>query len=133
MKLLLLFVSVINTLYVAADNLDVKAWQSVHDTVYFPESDVAEVTSKPNTGISFSGGGSRSYIASMGYLGGLHKLGLMQNVRYIIGVSGGSWATAVYSYYQGSDTIGDEELLGPVIMPEDIVYEVCMIYTKCSL
>ena len=47
----------------------------------------------------FLGGGSRSYVASIGYLGALHELGLMEDVRYITGISGGSWATAVYSYY----------------------------------
>jgi hypothetical protein len=35
---------------------------------------------------------------SLGYLLGLHELGLLKTTRYIAGVSGGAWATAAYSY-----------------------------------
>lgn len=35
---------------------------------------------------------------------------------------GGSWATAVYSYYQNS-SVSDSVLLGPVVQPDDIEYE----------
>ena len=34
-------------------------------------------------------------------------------------VSGGAWATSVYSYFQ-HDEISDATMLGPVVMPEDI-------------
>ena len=37
-------------------------------------------------------------------------------------VSGGGWATSVYSFYQ-DDSVSDATMLGPVVMPEDIVYE----------
>ncbi len=63
--------------------------------------------------------GACSYIASLGYLAALHQLGLMPKVRYISGISGGSWATLMYSYAQNSSS--DDVLLGPIVPPELIV------------
>lgn len=107
------------------DALNVNAWQtekgkypSLED---FPESAYDDIMSRPNTAIAFSGGGSRSYAATMGYLAGLTELGLMDNVRYISGISGGSWATAVYSYAQNN--VPDDVMLGPIVAPADIVYD----------
>ena len=99
------------------------AWQNIHSNVHqmtFPEDSYADIASKSNVGISFSGGGDRSFTASIGYLAGIHELGVMENIKYMVGVSGGSWATMVYSYYQ-DDSISDDTMLGPVIFPADIV------------
>jgi len=74
--------------------------------------------SKPNTGIAFTGGGSRSYQASVGYLAALHELGLMDKVRYVSGISGGNWATLGYTYAQNK--VDDSVLLGPVVSPADL-------------
>ena len=46
----------------------------------------------------------------------------MDSVRYILGSSGGSWASVVYTYYQHED-IPDSVMLGPVVFPEDITLE----------
>ena len=102
-------------------SFEAKAWQNNENGFKFPEADLPNISSKPKTGISFSGGGSRSYIASLGYLSALRDLDLIDNIRYIVGVSGGSWATIVYSYFQNDD-IDDDTLLGPIISPSDIVY-----------
>ena len=64
----------------------------------WPEQKIAAIAGRPLTGIAFSGGGSRSYAVSLSYIAALHELGLMDNVRYVTGISGGSWATAVYAY-----------------------------------
>ena len=64
----------------------------------WPEQKIAAIAGRPLTGIAFSGGGSRSYAISLSYIAALHELGLMDNVRYVTGISGGSWATAVYAY-----------------------------------
>ena len=52
-----------------------QAWQSQETTYTFPEMDFEEIMEKPNVGITFSGGGDRSYIASIGYLAAFHELG----------------------------------------------------------
>ena len=70
---------------------------------------------KPNTGVCFSGGGTRAMTATMGQLRALAHLGLIPDIRYISCVSGGSWATTIYTYYNGH---GD--LLGPVTPAQDI-------------
>lgn len=101
---------------------DVKAWQSIRSDVHdmqFPENAYSDVSSRPNVGISFSGGGDRAFTASIGYLAGIHELGGIDSAKYMVGVSGGSWATVVYSYYQ-DDSVDDMTMLGPVVRPADI-------------
>lgn len=66
---------------------------------FFPEFEKKEIMDKPSTGICFSGGGYRSYIATLGYLRGLLDLGLLDTTRYMFGISGGSWAVLLFSYY----------------------------------
>lgn len=51
----------------------------------------------------------------------LNQLGLMKNVRYIGGISGGAWATTSYTYAQ--NIASDEEYLGEIVDPKDITYE----------
>lgn len=105
-----------------AENLKAKAWQcfSKYPTEeVFPETEM--LSSKPNTAIGFSGGGSRAYGATMGYLAALHELDLLKNVRYIGGISGGSWATAAFTYVQ--NVSDDSVFLGPIVQPEDIVHD----------
>lgn len=41
------------------------------------------------------------------------------HIRYILGSSGGSWATIVYSYFQHAD-VSDHTMLGKVVMPANI-------------
>ena len=54
--------------------LNVKAWKQRSDGPVdftdFPESKYHGLRKKPNTGIVFSGGGSRAYVAAIGYLSG---------------------------------------------------------------
>lgn len=87
----------------------------------FPEQSDARIMARPNTGIGFTGGGSRSYIAAAGYLAALTELGLMDNVRYVTGISGGNWATLAYMYAQNK--VDDSVLLGPIVDPADITRE----------
>lgn len=69
----------------------------------------AAATSDETCGICFSGGGTRSCAATIGYLRGLRRLGLLSNIDYITGVSGGSWAVALYKFARPS--IGEDTLL----------------------
>jgi hypothetical protein len=104
---------------VTSIDLNFKAWQSANNYPVpsdFPELQDETVTSRPNTAIAFTGGGSRSFLASIGYLAGLNELGqsiyfsplasppshtgLIPNIRYMSGISGGSWATLTYTYSQ---------------------------------
>ena len=56
------------------------------------------IKGRPNCGIAFSGGGTVSAALAPGFIKALEDLGLMKNVRYISGVSGGTWGTAAYCY-----------------------------------
>lgn len=66
----------------------------------------------PRTAVCFSGGGSRSLSATMGQLRGLRALGVLDKTMMISGVSGGAWASTVYSFVP--ETISDDDLLGAV-------------------
>jgi hypothetical protein len=63
-------------------------------------------------GVCFSGGGSRALSAAMGQLRGLTHLGLIEKTQSISGVSGGAWASTVYSYVP--ESISEDDLLGEV-------------------
>jgi hypothetical protein len=79
-----------------------------------PQSPTAATA--PNTvGVCFSGGGSRSHTATMGQLRGLRALGVLDGVTYISSVSGGTWASAAFTYLPS--TISDDDFLGPVVEP----------------
>jgi len=82
----------------------------------FPEHEY--VKHKQNVGVAFSGGGSRSFVATVGYLRALLDLGLLEKIRYISSVSGGSWATAAFVF--NDDSVPMESFLGKPTKPEDI-------------
>ncbi|GMH58048.1 hypothetical protein TrLO_g15928 [Triparma laevis f. longispina] len=85
----------------------------------FPEFEVIEryASNKTNSGIAYSGGGSRAYVCAVGYTSGLLKLGLLKNVKYVGGISGGNWFVNSYSY-RNSD-LTTEEYVGEILGPED--------------
>lgn len=51
-----------------------------------------------DVGVCFSGGGTRSMLASTGQLRALRHLGLLGKTRAIVAVSGGAWATVPFTY-----------------------------------
>lgn len=88
---------------VCAKDLSAKAWQKIAQYptgTDFPEQSDKNIKGRPNTAIGFTGGGSRSYLASVGYLSALTELDLVKNTRYIGGISGGSWFTLNYVFSQ---------------------------------
>ncbi len=70
---------------------------------------------KTNIGLCFSGGGSRALTCAWGQMLGLSTLELMDKARYISSVSGGTWATSIYSYLP--EGILDTDLLGTYCPP----------------
>jgi Patatin-like phospholipase len=73
---------------------------NLNEKTSFPEYE--SLKHKANVGLCFSGGGSRSFEATLGYLKGLLDADLLKHVRYISSVSGGSWANTVFSYHDES-------------------------------
>ena len=70
-------------------------------------------TTKKNVGVCFSGGGSRALSAAMGQMRGLNHLGLLDQTFFISAVSGGAWASTLYTYLPAAIT--DEDFLGTVV------------------
>ena len=104
----------------------VKAWQAADPSwpvpSDFPELDDDNLKRRPSTGVAFTGGGSRSYLASAGYMAALEELGLVPNIRYITGISGGAWFTMCYTY--SKEEVSDAILLGPIVSPENFTRSV---------
>ncbi len=69
-------------------------------------------------GACFSGGGPRSFAASLGQMRGLNAVGVLPFFGAISCVSGGSWFGVPFSFAPDSFTV--EELLGDVTAPGDI-------------
>jgi hypothetical protein len=104
-------------------DLTSRVWISSGTDYLFPECDLTLATA--NTGVCFSGGGTRAMSAAMGQLRGLTECGLIPHVRYISSVSGGSWASALYTYYRSGPGLpaDDAEFLGPVTEPENLTLD----------
>eukprot|EP00049_Salpingoeca_infusionum_P001543 m.49206 g.49206 ORF g.49206 m.49206 type:complete len:571 (+) comp11080_c0_seq1:105-1817(+) len=102
----------------ASSNITFQAWQSQQAKLTIPEQGLQSVRERPNVGLAFSGGGSRAFLLTLGYIEALTELGLIDNARYITTVSGSGWALAGYMF---SDvTKNDTTLLGAIRMPENI-------------
>lgn len=124
-NLCLFVVQCLSTLRTIEGEFTVKAWQSTGESFEFPEqtdASVADIMSRSNVAITFSGGGSRAYTAALGQMSALLNLALIDSVRYMAGSSGGSWATVVASYYQ-NNSVSDEILYGPILQPQQIFLE----------
>lgn len=96
-----------------------KVFVTTQEGPCFAEQERGLHADRPSVGLCFSGGGTRSLSACWGYYRGLTELGLMDNVRVITSVSGGTWASFIYTYYCAGAS-NDVELLGPSTAPQDI-------------
>ncbi len=93
----------------------VLAWKGADTPQEFPEASL----NLPKTGVCFSGGGTRAMNCAIGQMKGLEKIGLWDHIGYISSVSGGSWASTIFTYYQdGAEN--DEQLLGTIMAPNEI-------------
>lgn len=75
-------------------------YPSTVNRLEFPEATHPAVAARPAAALCFSGGGTRSMAACLGYYRGLVASGLLERVRYISCVSGGSWASSIFVYYR---------------------------------
>ncbi len=87
--------------------------------------------SKENIALCFSGGGSRALTCAWGQILGLSQENLIDKIRYISSVSGGTWASSIYSYLPSN--ISDNNLLGDYIKPEDLSINKISSLNKYSL
>jgi hypothetical protein len=82
--------------------------------------------SRKSIGVCFSGGGSRALTCAWGQLIGLSSIRQadgkrwIDDVRYISSVSGGTWASVLYTFRPAS--ISDEVFLGPAYTPDRLRY-----------
>lgn len=85
------------------------------------EHNLKERASAANfVGVCFSGGGSRALSAAMGQLRGLKYLNLLDDVFFISSVSGGTWASATYTYLPPQ--YDDDDFLGLVVDPGKLTF-----------
>ncbi len=87
---------------------NVKTWNTEAADFQFPEITGDDAyfdanSNRPERGICFSGGGTVSIALIAGYLNALEELGLIPEIGYISGVSGGTWGTAAYMYNPQND------------------------------
>jgi hypothetical protein len=68
--------------------------------ICWPEDGLDGLAGRPKTAVAFSGGGTRAFVASLGYLRAIIDLGLMPTIRYLSGISGGSWAASAFTFFQ---------------------------------
>ena len=95
--------------------LEARVWPTTSSGLVYPEYQ----DRRPSTGVCFSGGGTRSYAATIGQLRGLAETGLLDQIGYVSAVSGGAWAATAHTYYAGSGQTS-VEILGAVGKPEEL-------------
>ena len=103
--------------------LNVRYWKVADGDFKYPEIHDKElkytpILNRPSCGICISGGGTVSASLSTGYFKALKDLDLMKNLRYIAGVSGGTWGSAPYCFLPAD--IPDDRFLGPKYPPEKL-------------
>ena len=95
--------------------VDARIWPADGSSFSYPESRAG----RPPTAVCFSGGGTRSYAATIGQLRGLTATGLLSQVGYISAVSGGAWAATAHAFYAGPGQT-DADILGLVREPRTL-------------
>ncbi|MCD4697841.1 MAG: patatin-like phospholipase family protein [Bacteroidales bacterium] len=105
-------------------------WNSDKD-FEFPEQSYLNETTKENTGLAISGGGTRSMSLTLGYLRQLNSLGYLDKVKYLSSVSGGSWASVPFIFLDHQ--IDDADFFGKYYKPEDISEDVLKYDPEYSL
>ncbi|MBI9083494.1 MAG: hypothetical protein JEZ11_07845 [Desulfobacterales bacterium] len=103
-----------------ANTFKSRVWVSEGNRYRFEEIESGRV--KPDLGICFSGGGTRAMAAAMGQLRAVCAMNRLAAVDYIACVSGGSWASTIFTYIQ-DDAISDQALVGTPTAPESITVE----------
>lgn len=104
------------------DTLNVHIWPLESGEIGLREhAAVSERFSEPWLGVCISGGGSRSLSAAMGQLRGLRHLGLLDKVAWLSCVSGGCWASTLFTYLP--ENISDDTFLGDVAAPGDLHWD----------
>lgn len=83
----------------------------------FPESEHPDWGGRPEIGVCFSGGGTRSATASLGQMRALKALGLDKHIDIMGAISGGGWFATPYTYLPKS--VKESQFLGEHVSPED--------------
>lgn len=97
----------------------------------YPNTDTNPVVTnadenRKNVAVCFSGGGSRALTCAWGQMLGLSCLldssgtSLLDQVRYISSVSGGTWASVLYTFRP--ESISDADFLGSSYAPSQLFY-----------
>jgi len=104
-------------------NVNAKIWEATRPDFAYPELSDPELKAsdsldKPNLGLAFSGGGTRSATATLGQLRGLAEIGILEKARYLSCVSGGSFTSTAFTYLPNNHK--DRAFFGPVINPQAV-------------
>ncbi|MGH1437255.1 MAG: hypothetical protein ACRBG0_22640 [Lewinella sp.] len=91
------------------------------DQLNFPEASL----DLKKTGVCFSGGGTRAMTCAAGQMKALYDLDMWQHFGYISSVSGGSWASSIFTYYEVREEgpQNDKELLGTPLGAENLTMD----------
>lgn len=84
----------------------------------WPELKIKDIAKRANVGIAFSGGGMRSATASLGAMRALQQLKVVDKIRYVGCISGGSWFAIPWTYLP--QKYSDTNFLGSYTPPEKL-------------
>lgn len=114
-----------------AKYVNAKVFNATEESFEFPEVHLPELQEKKNVGICFSGGGTRSASLTMGQIRGLQEIGVLDKIKYLAAVSGGSWGSVPFIFLDKG--ISDKQFLGAYIKPENLTEDDIAASPKYSL
>lgn len=106
---------------ITTPSYNAKIWSTIispeRSKIIFPELCPSSMYGSPipninKVSIAISGGGSRSFVCTMGYFRALNRMGYKNKAQYVSSVSGGSWFYGLYSCCQSNPKFTDSLLLG---------------------
>jgi hypothetical protein len=103
---------------------------NTYEADLYPESGPSQGSTTPLLGVCFSGGGSRALSCALGQLSALNSMlipnskeSVLSQVPYISSVSGGSWASVLYTFLPetiNGQPVGDSDFLIQPVAPESL-------------
>lgn len=100
-----------------------KMWLNIdNDEFIHPENFENTIENKEDIGLALPGGGMRACSTSLGFLRGLHKLNILNRIKYISSVSGSSWVVGPMSYMD-EKIFNLDDFFGEYVPPNDLTIE----------
>jgi len=81
-------------------DIHIDEYETIESQIYnsIDEAEKDIIDERKGVGICFSGGGGRSFSATLGYIRALRNMNLLKDIKYVSCVSGSTWAWVPFTF-----------------------------------